>query len=520
MAHAWKACWVHPLTSSNLVSSASQHRAATAIGGRAIDTGTVPAESAATTVAVRGSRPATALLATAVAALFVSALLGPSSAEPALPGAAALPPYSVDTHPSETFVSALLALALVLGALGVHTAWRALERGWSPAPRRLLAASLLATSALCLVPTIGSSDIVSYAAYGRMATTGHDPYATTPEVLAGTGDPIAVNVQGWLHASSIYGPLATGEQALASAIGGRSLRTTVVLLTVVNALGFAATTMLLFAGARDDARRRRALLLWGLNPLLLFELVSAGHVDALASAFLVGGVLALRRSPLLAAVLFGAALDVKLSLAIVGVGLAVALWRRWRSLAALAAGCLAAVVPPYLAAGPHVLDQARTASTFVVHASLWQPVALLIDGTGWRRVVTTLAWLAAAALAVVLLRRQRAFATGEPDIARRAASGIAAVLTAYVLLSAYVLPWYDAPLWAMLALLPPTALDRVVLVHTGVLSVAYLPGNSVALTSGVVKGAQFVVQRLVAPPVLALLAFRTARAETAEQHRP
>ncbi|MCU1677486.1 MAG: glycosyltransferase family 39 protein, partial [Frankiales bacterium] len=488
----------------------------TAIGGRGIDTETAVPAPTETAPPVPGARRAAALLTASVATFGLSAALGPSSAEPSLPASGQWPPYSMDVGPSELTVTVLLAVGLVVGALGLHAAWRAVDRGWRPSPRRLLAASLLATAALCLVPTIGSSDIVSYATYGRMAATGHDPYSTTPEMLARAGDPIAVNVQGWLTASSVYGPLATAEQSLASHIGGRSLRTTVVMLTVFNALGYALTTILLYAGCRTEARRRRAMLLWGANPLLLFELVSAGHVDAWATMFAVAAVLALRRGPLLgpllAGALVGAAIDVKLSMGVVALGLVVALWRRWGALAAAALGCVAVVVPAYVAAGRHVLDQAGAASTFVVHASVWQPIALLMGGTGWRRVVTSLAWIAVAALAVVLLRRQRAFAAREPDIARRAASAIAAVLTAYLLLSAYVLPWYDAPLWAMLALLPATAVDRVLLVHTGVLAVAYLPGNSVALTSRAVRVGQFVVQRIVAPPVFAVLVYLTARA--------
>ncbi|MDQ1681761.1 MAG: alpha,6-mannosyltransferase, partial [Frankiaceae bacterium] len=523
------------LTSSNLVSSATstrthaictqytraQHERALPSEGRVIDTEAPVAEAAVRADRVPGARRAIALLAAATAVLAFSAALGPSAAEPSLPGNGVFPPYTIEglesatfghvLAPSETVVTGLLTLGLALGALGLLTAWRALERGWTPSPRRLLAASLLATAGLCLVPTIGSSDIVSYATYGRMATTGHDPYSTTPETLARAGDPIALNVQAWLHASSIYGPLATAEQSLASRIGGRSLRTTVVALTVFNALAFALTTVLLYAGSLTRAGRRRAMLLWGVNPLLLFELVSAGHVDALSTALVVAGVLALRRSALAGGLLLGAAIDVKFSLGVVAVGLAVALWRRWRSLVALAIGIAAAVIPAYLLAGPHVFDQADTASSFVAHANVWQPIALLAGGPGWRRVVTGLAWCAVVALAVVLLRRQRAFAAAEGDVAVRAASAIAAVLAAYLLMSAYVLPWYDAPLWAMLALLPASALDRVLLVHTGILAVAYLPGNSVALTSPAVRGAQFVVQRIVAPPVLAVLAFLTAR---------
>ena len=479
---------------------------------------------------VHGARRAATLLVAAIGVLAFSAALGPSAAEPSLPGNGVFPPYTLEgvesstfghvLAPSETVVTALLALSLALGALGLLTAWRAVERGWAPSPRRLLAASLLATVGLCLVPTIGSSDIVSYATYGRMATTGHDPYATTPETLARAGDPIALNVQAWLHASSIYGPLATAEQTVASRIGGRSLRTTVVVLTLLNALGFALTTVLLYAGSLTRAGRRRAMLLWGVNPLLLFELVSAGHVDAWSTALVVAGVLALRRSALAGGLLLGAAIDVKISLGVVAVGFVVALWRRWRSLMTLAIGVAVAVIPAYLLSGPHVFDQADTASSFVAHANAWQPIALLVGGPGWRRVVTGLAWGAVVVVAVVLLRRQRALMAAGLDVALRAASAIAAVLAAYLLLSPYVLPWYDAPLWAMLALVPASALDRILLAHTGVLAVAYLPGNSVALTSRVVRDAQFVVQRLLAPPVLALLAFLTIRRPTNTRGAP
>ena len=520
MAHAWKACWVHPLTSSNLVSSAKL-RVGIAIGGRVIDTEVSVADRPAGDAYEPGARRAKALLVSSVVIVGLSAALGPSAAEPSLPGDGNLPPYTLESlesqlfgrvlSPSETVISTLLAIGLLVGALGLLAAWRALARGWSPSPRRLLAATLLATAGLCLVPTIGSSDIVSYATYGRMAATGHDPYATTPEVLARAGDPIAVNVQGWLHATSIYGPLATAEQSAASHIGGRSLRTTVVVLTLLNAAGFALTTILLYAAATTPAQRRRSMLVWGVNPLLLFELVSAGHVDAWVAAFVVGSVLALRRSALVSGAVLGAAIDVKLSVAVVAAGLAVALWGHPRRLVAAGVGCVAVVIPAYLAAGSHVFDQARTASSFVAHASLWQPIALLMDGTGWRRVITTLAWCAAVAAAVVLLRRQRGQAAAEPDIARRAAGAVAAVLTGYLLLFAYVLPWYDAPLWAMLALLPASALDRILLAHTGILSVAYLPGSAVELASPLVRGAQFVVQRVLAPPVLALLTFVTVR---------
>jgi hypothetical protein len=460
---------------------------------------------------VSGTR-AIVLLVVSAGLLLATAALGASAAEPALPGAGGLPPYSADTHVPEAVVTGLLALAVGIGALGLLAAWDALRRGWEPSPRRLLAASLLATAALCAVPSIGSSDIISYAAYGRMATTGHDPYSTPPSTLARAGDPIVVNVELWFSATSIYGPLATAEQALASTIGGRSLRTTVTMLVLLNAVGFAVTTAALHLAAQTAAQRRRALFLWGLNPLLGFEIVAAGHVDAWATAFVVGAVVALRRSAVVAGLLIGLAVDVKFSLGVVGLAVVPVLWRQWRRLGAFVAAAAAAVVPAYVAAGPHVFDQARAASSFVSHANVWQPVALLLDQFGVPRgAVTTVAGLAAAALAVVLLRRWLGRLAATADTTTRAATAVAAVLAGYLLLTAYVLPWYDAPLWAVLALLPASRMDRLLLAHTSVLAVAYLPGNVAVPKTTAVRVAQFIVQRIVAPPVLAAIAIATGR---------
>ena len=90
------------------------------------------------------------------------------------------------------------------------------------------------------------------------------------------------------------------------------------------------------------------------------------------------------------------------------------------------------------------------------------------------------------------------------------------VLAASVLATAYVLPWYDAPLWAVLALLPGSRLDRIVLAHTSLLTVAYLPGNALDLASPVLRGVLLVVRRIVAPPLLlALLVAATRRGRAA-----
>jgi hypothetical protein len=214
---------------------------------------------------------------------FGVAVAGPSVMEPALPGAAGQPPWSAALHLPAGLAMGLAAAALALAATGVGLCLHAARHGWAVSPRLLLGAGLIAAAALTLVPPFGSADHLSYAAYGRMAVTGHDPYTTTPAMLASLGDPVARAVQDWRHSPSVYGSAATGVQAVAAAIGGRSARGIVFVLSLLNLAAFAGTGLLahrLARGRRD--RQLRAALLWTANPLLLQVLVAGAHVDALA----------------------------------------------------------------------------------------------------------------------------------------------------------------------------------------------------------------------------------------------
>ncbi len=221
-----------------------------------------------------------------VACTFAVAAAGPSVMESALPGPAGPPPWSLGLHPSAYLAVALTAAGLAAGTLGLVLVLRAARRGWLVPARVLLVAGLLAAAALTLVPPIGSSDHLSYAAYGRMLVTGHNPYTTTPAQLAALGDPIARAVQDWSGTPSVYGPLATAVEALASLIGGTSVRLTVFMLGLANLAAFAVTGLLLHRMTRDDpARQLRAALLWTCNPLLLQILVAGAHIDSQAVVF-------------------------------------------------------------------------------------------------------------------------------------------------------------------------------------------------------------------------------------------
>jgi hypothetical protein len=413
--------------------------------------------------------------------------------EPALPGGPGQPPYSLVAHPSPYLIICLTAAGVVLSAAGLGVCLLAARKGWSFRPRMLLLAGVIATAAFALMPPVGSADHLNYAAYGRMVATGHDPYATTARDLP--GDPVARAVQDWAGTPTVYGPIATAQQAFASRIGGTSARLTVFVMSLTNALAFLVTGLLLYRTARGDTGRElRAVLLWTANPLLLFELVGGAHNDVLAIVFAVAGLAVFARRPrpglgrcLLAGALIGAGAAVKVNVAIAGGGPLLVLLGEWwgapgerRNLAArVVALCVPAAAVAglaYLLAGPHSLDQLNRASKSVSLATPWHLLAGSTGGllvTVSRSTVQTGSVLLTLLLVVLLLRAlPRPYAEGDETFRITAALALA-----WLFAAPYALPWYDGLGWAMVALLAWSAFDWLLLARTSVLALAYLPAR-------------------------------------------
>ncbi len=462
-----------------------------------------------------------------VACTFAVAMAGPSVMEPVLPGRPGQPPWSFDLHPSPYLAVGLAAAGLAAGALGLVLVLRAIRGGWSVPARAVLVAGLLAAAALTLVPPFGSSDHLSYAAYGRMLVTGHNPYTTTPAQLAALGDPVARAVQDWSGSPSVYGPLATAIQALASLAGGTSVRLTVFVLGLANLAAFTGTALLLHWMTRDrPAWQLRAALLWAANPLLLQVLVAGAHVDGQAVVFGVAAVAVMssaRSEPsaqraAVAGALVGLGFAVKVTIALVGLGLAVAVllragpgWRRrpgqvFPALAGLAAGFAVTAGSAVAIGGSAMLRQSSQASGMVSIGSPWRVIRtvihLAVTGPAATDIVKAGAVALAILLAVLLIR-------GLPPRGGYAAVTFALVL-AWLFAWPYVLPWYDALGWALLALVPLVSdgavevLCWLLLARTAALGFGYLPARQadVTLPSGL-GWLQPVIRHGVTPAVLA-----------------
>jgi hypothetical protein len=436
------------------------------------------------------------LLGASFGSIATVALLGPSAAEPPLGArdSGATPPWHVAAAPSAYLVTALLVVA-VLSGLGVVAL--GLTGRWRPRPGRLLVAGVIAAGGLSLLPPIGSADTLSYAAYGRMVATGHDPWGTTPRQLSATGDPVGRAVEvPWQDTPSVYGPIAAAEQAAASEVAGSDVALTVLLLDVAGAAVFAGAALLLHRLAGDETGRRRAAVLWAGNPLLWLQLVAGAHLDLLAAGAALAAIATARRSRLAAGALAGAAASVKAPAGLVWLALVWSGRRSRRAIVELTAGALVVAGTGYAVAGTAAFRQLHRASRLVSLGTPWRPIADLGVSRG---LISGMALLLLAVVAMALGRLHPQVRSGTP-------AGLAVALTlGYTLAAPYSLPWYDAVPWVLIPLLVASRLDAVLLIHTSVLSLAYIPGRAAVHLTGTLHALTSGMRTHASPALLTLL---------------
>jgi hypothetical protein len=394
-------------------------------------------------------------------------------------------PWALSVHRSLLpEVSAAMWAAALLGGAGVAAGLAALSRGARPPIRPLLAAGLVAAVAFTVTPPTGSTDALDYAAYGRIVVLGHSPYVETPAKLRSTGDPVGKAIGNvWRRQVTVYGPLASAEQWAAAELGGTSAARIIFWLKLWTTIAFGAVVLALDRLTRGDPQRRlRAHLLWSVNPLLLWVLVAAGHVDVLAAAAGFFGLLALRRAKpgeepgalqgFAAGLLVGVAADVKIIYLLLGVGVA---WAARRSIGAwlgVGAGAAIALLPAYawfgVPAFKALLKRDANASVdnfyqlFVGSHNNVFPHQLLV------------AALLLVAVAALLLWR---LPDGVLDLP--AIRPALAVSLAWLFIWSYQYPWYDSMAFCLLALYPASRIDWLALARLTAATFALMPGNAV-----------------------------------------
>lgn len=203
--------------------------------------------------------------------------------------------WSVPTVPVRPILGLVPALLLFYGGLiGLVRAWLLLRRHHLRAGLSLGGLTLiLAAWALPLLvgPPLGSRDVYAYAAQGRLAAEGYDPYHTGPARL-GPDDPVLAPVDPIYHeAPAPYGPLFVFTSSAIAQVTGDKVVVAVLAFRLIAVLGLLIAAVAVFDLAQGMGRDPvDALVLAFANPLVLLHLVSGAHNEAMMLAFLMSGV--------------------------------------------------------------------------------------------------------------------------------------------------------------------------------------------------------------------------------------
>ncbi|WP_300614380.1 hypothetical protein [Trebonia sp.] len=435
---------------------------------------------------------AAACITVSLVVMIAISVAGPSISVPAMAHTTGAPPWWVSLGLPGDVVLFTLWGAAVVAAVGVGAGLLAVARGARPRVRPLLAVSFIAVAAFVVLPPAGTTDTQSYAIDGNMVVLGHSPYVDTPRQMVKLGDVMAVNSPvTWQHSLSDYGPLATAEEWVSAELGGSSIAQITFWLKLWVAAAFAGVTLLLDTLLRGDpARRLRAHLLWSLNPLVIWEIVASGHIDGLAVAVGVAGLVVLRFGPhekapsmarcVGAGALIGAAVAVKSPFVLFALGAAWALRRSPAAIAWLAAGFVAVIVPSYAIAGAPAVKVLFQRGNQVTWDNLYQvfyrPFGVERFGSDQTPAhLVTIALLLFIAVALLALFRMP---NAVPELP--AVTPALALSLGWIFFWPYQRPWYDVMIIALLALYPPSWLDGVVLVRLCFGAITYMEATALS----------------------------------------
>jgi hypothetical protein len=330
---------------------------------------------------------------------------------------------------------------------------------------------------------VGSSDVASYAAYGRIAALGGNPYATTPAAWLRHSAYLPAVGTLWRHTPSVYGPLATMIQSFAAQIGGARPAITVLALAVINGAVFIGVGLLLLKTSADPVR---ATLFWTANPVLIQQLVSGGHLDTLVAAAAICSIQLVRRVPsmgsdVLAGALIGLACGVKIYAVLIGLGLAwpMLLRREWLRVARIAAVSLAVLALQYSIYGLNALKPVFGGLKLVTWPSPWRLFQLIAETLGLSQtlIAVVISCLWPVALFVVAWLIDRRIAADQP---REVVTPFALVF-AWILVAPWVFAWYTAVAWAALTQVPRNRMTRWLTIVTVFLALFLSSGGQATL---------------------------------------
>jgi hypothetical protein len=286
---------------------------------------------------------------------------------------------------------------------------------------------------LLLAPPLFSRDVYSYLAQGTILHLGHNPYRSAPQLLATLGHHHVLDAVSpfWRGTTAPYGPLFLGLVSVIVGVIGSNLVLGVILIRLIECSGLVLLAVFVPRLARQlGTDARRALWLALLSPLVMLELMAAGHNDVMMAGLLVAGVAwALTGRPVLGVAICALAATIKVPALAGALFIAVAWARaepdgaaRLRFLArcALAVAAVLALITAVTGSGvdwlstslfstPAKVRLAVTPATAVGYtvASLLRDLGVATTGRGLEGALGVVASLLTAGAGLVLLHRVR-----------------------------------------------------------------------------------------------------------------
>jgi hypothetical protein len=383
-------------------------------------------------------------------------------------------------HGDNALTLVILYAGDILACLGLAGMLWAHSQGWRPDARHLLMGSAAVVAVMVSLTPVGSSDTASYAAYGRIAATGGNPYEHSPLYWLGVHSPYYKVIGSiWKNQPSVYGPVATVIQKFAALIGGPSVASTIWVLMILNGLVFIGVGWLLLKTSDDPVR---ATLLWTANPVIIQQLVSGGHLDTFVAAAAICAIQVARRvsglwGDVLIGVLIGLACGVKANAALVAIGLAWPMLRRheWLRIGRIVAASLVTLALLYSSYGLESLKPLIAGSKLVILPSPWRIFEALSWTLGVSKPATTvlISVLWPIAMIVVAWLIHQRISSEQP----REVIAPFALTFAWVLVAPWVFPWYTAIAWAALTQVPRNRMTRWLAIVTVLLAVWHSGGG-------------------------------------------
>jgi hypothetical protein len=455
---------------------------------------------------------ATAGIGASLITIVVVSLGRQSWMGPPLPMPRVGPPFELASlHLSLNSVAVALWLSALVGGLGVAAGLIAVRQGARPPLRLLLITAATVVAALTLLPPVGSTDALDYMAFGRIMVLGHSPYIMVPWDLIHMHDAVGKSIPWeWGRNTTPYGPAATVEEFLAAKLGGASAARIVFWLKLANAAAFGLVAYTADRLLRSDpALRLRAHLLWTVNPLLIWQLIAAAHLDVLAAAAGMLGLIVAGGWPtapaaghpplgrvLAGGALIGLAADVKIDFILFGLGLLWALRRTPASCVVAGCGMLAVLLPSYAWFGPPAISSVQNRDDRTTADNFYQLFSHARYGFLMEH-IGLIATILVIGLAIVTLSRLPGRSTAQPAIFAALALSVA-----WLFLWQYQLPSYEAMVVCLLILMPVGWLDWLVITRLTAATIALMPGNPTPLQSHLLAKIAYFNITLAVPVVL------------------